>query len=94
MTLANTPPEREEHFDSKPGSESIYHCPLGVMVQNYHEKYYLGVSMLSNVQFWLKNGHFDPFQTLLLRRKKTLTFHTWRKKSLVLPSWGQAAKLA
>ena len=38
---------------------------------------------------------FDPFQSLPLYVKKILTFQTWLKnKFLVLPSWGQGARLA
>ena len=44
--------------------------------------------------FGLKMVIFDPFKSLPLRGEKILTFQTWLKKSLVLPSWGQGAKLA
>ena len=57
-------------------------------------KKYLAVSRLSNVRLWLQYGHFGPFQTLSPRGKKISTFQTWLKKSLVLPSRGQGAKLA
>ena len=43
--------------------------------------------------FGLKIVIFDPFRTLPLLGKKILTFQTWLK-SLVLPSWGQGARLA
>ena len=50
--------------------------------------------MSPNVRFWLKDGNFWPLLESPLGRQKILTFQTWLKKSLVLPSWGQGAKLA
>ena len=44
--------------------------------------------------FDLKMVIFGPFQSLPLGGKKILTFQTWLKKSLVLPSRGQGGKLA
>ena len=37
---------------------------------------------------------FGPSQSLTLGGKKLLTFQTWLKKSVVLPSRGQGGKLA
>ena len=44
--------------------------------------------------FGLQMVIFGPFQSLPPGGKKILTFQTWLRKSLVLPSWGQGAKLA
>ena len=43
--------------------------------------------------FGLKMVIFGPFQSLPLGGEKILTFQTWLKKSLVMPSWSQGAKL-
>ena len=42
----------------------------------------------------LKIVIFCPFKSLPLGGEKILTFQTWLKKSLVMPSWGQGAKLS
>ena len=44
--------------------------------------------------FGLKMIIFDPFQSLPLGGEKNLTFQTWLKKSLVMPSLSQVARLA
>ena len=44
--------------------------------------------------FGLKMVIFGPFQSLPLGGGKILTFQTWLRKSLVMPSWSQGAKLA
>ena len=44
--------------------------------------------------FGLKIVIFGPFKSLPLGGEKILTFQTWLKKSLVMPSCSQGAKLA
>ena len=44
--------------------------------------------------FGLKIVIFCPFKSLPLGGEKILSFQTWLEKSIVLPSWGQGAKLA
>ena len=77
--------KERNYFPSKLGSKSFLDCPLGVKVQNQHDKYNQGDPNGQICDFGLKTVIFGPFQTLSLRGEKSLTFQTWLKSFLDRP---------